>query len=64
MKERHEQKLIILSLVLFIALNLPIVLLFDSADFFIGLPVSYFYYFFIWIFSVLISFIVIKRYDE
>ena len=64
MKQRHQQKLVIISLVLLIALNLPIVLLFDSADSLLGFPVIYIYIFSVWLFSILLSFIIIKRYHE
>lgn len=64
MKQRHQQKLVIISLVLLIALNLPIVLLFDSAESFMGFPVIYIYIFSVWLFSTLLSLLIIKRYHE
>ena len=64
MKKRHQQKLVVLSLLLLLALNLPIVLLFDSADNVLGFPVIYIYIFSIWLFSVLMSWIVVQRYYE
>lgn len=64
MKQRHQQKLVIISLVLLIALNLPIVLLFDSAESFMGFPVIYIYIFSVWLFSALLSLLIIKRYHE
>lgn len=64
MKKRHQQKLIVLSVGLLIAFNLPIVLLFDSATFFLGFPVIYMYIFSVWLFSVIISLLVVKRYYE
>ena len=64
MKKRHQQKLVVLSLLLLLVLNLPIVLLFDSADNVLGLPVIYIYIFSVWLFSVLMSFIVVQRYYE
>lgn len=64
MKQRHQQKLVIISLVLLIALNLPIVLLFDSAENFLGFPVIYIYIFSVWLFSTLLSLLIIKRYHE
>ncbi|UUC44596.1 hypothetical protein [Flavobacterium cerinum] len=64
MKKRHEQKLIILSLTLLLAFNLPLVLLFDKADAVLGMPVIYFYFFSVWIFSILVSLLVVKRYYE
>jgi membrane protein YdbS with pleckstrin-like domain len=64
MKQRHQQKLVIISLVLLIALNLPILLLFDSADSLLGFPVIYIYIFSVWLFSTLLSLLIIKRYHE
>ncbi|MCD8519206.1 MAG: hypothetical protein LRY32_06980 [Flavobacterium sp.] len=64
MKKRHQQKLVVLSLLLLLVLNLPIVLLFDSADNVLGFPVIYIYIFSIWLFSVLMSWIVVQRYYE
>lgn len=51
-------------MLLLIGLNLPIVLLFDSADSFMGFPVIYIYIFSLWFFAALLSFIIIKRYHE
>ena len=64
MKKRHQQKLIVLSLLLLLVLNLPIVLLFDSADNVLGFPVIYIFIFSVWLFSVLMSWIVVQRYYE
>ncbi|RZK11880.1 MAG: hypothetical protein EOO46_05220 [Flavobacterium sp.] len=64
MKKRHEQKLIILSLLLLLCFNMPLLLIFDSAASIGGIPVIYVYFFSLWIFSVLISLLVIKRYYE
>ena len=64
MKKRHQQKLVVLSLLLLLALNLPIVLLFDSSESFLGFPIIYIYVFSVWLFSVLMSLIVVQRYYE
>ncbi|ESU18799.1 hypothetical protein FCR2A7T_22020 [Flavobacterium cauense R2A-7] len=64
MKRRHEQKLIILALLLLICFNLPIVLLFDSAQSLAGIPVIYFYLFSVCVFSILISLYIVNRYHE
>ena len=64
MKKRHQQKLVVLSLLLLLVLNLPIVLLFDSADDVLGFPVIYIYIFSVWLFSVLMSWTVVQRYYE
>jgi hypothetical protein len=64
MKKRHQQKLVIVSMLLVIGLNLPIVLLFDSAQNAFGFPVIYIYLFSIWLFSILVSLLIVKRYNE
>lgn len=64
MKKRHQQKLVIVSIVLLIGLNLPIVLLFDSSENFIGFPSIYIYFFSIWLLSILVSLLIVKRYHE
>lgn len=64
MKKRHQQKLVVLSLLLLLALNLPILLLFDTSESFLGFPIIYIYLFSVWLFSILMSWIVIKRYYE
>lgn len=64
MKRRHEQKLIILALLLLICFNLPIVLLFDSAQPLAGIPIIYFYFFSVCVFSILISLYIVNRYHE
>jgi hypothetical protein len=64
MKKRHEQKFLIFSLALFFALNFPLLLLFDSTDSIAGLPIIYVYIFMVWFFSIVMSFMLIKKYDE
>ena len=64
MKKRHQQKLIVLSITLLIAFNLPIMLLFDSSNSFLGFPIIYIYLFSVWLLSVLLSMLVVNRYYE
>ncbi|WP_072883327.1 hypothetical protein [Chryseobacterium takakiae] len=64
MKKRHEQKLIILSIGLMIAFSIPISLLFNSDKEVLGYPMILIYIFALWMISIIISFIIIKRYDE
>lgn len=64
MKKRHQQKLVIVSMILLIGFNLPIALLFDSAQNLFGFPIVYIYFFSIWLFSILASFLIVKRYNE
>lgn len=64
MKKRHEQKLVILSFFLLIGFNLPMLLIFDQNESFLGLPISYFYVLSLWLFSVVVAYVVIRRYYE
>lgn len=64
MKKRHEQKLVILSLALFLLLNIPFILIFNTEAVFLGIPIMYLAFFSIWVISIIISFIVIKRHYE
>jgi len=64
MKKRHEQKLIILSITLFLLFNIPFVLIFNFEGAVLGIPIFYFSIFSIWLLSIIISGIVLKRYYE
>lgn len=64
MKKRHEQKLIILSLILLLCFNMPLLLIFDSAASVGGIPVVYVYFFSLFMCSILVSLFVIKKYYE
>ncbi|MDP9958002.1 hypothetical protein [Epilithonimonas hungarica] len=64
MKKRHEQKLIILSFGLFILFSAPMILLFNSEKELFGFPMIYAYIFGVWFFSIIISFVIFKKYDE
>lgn len=64
MKKRHEQKLIILSIGLMIAFSIPISLLFNSDREVLGYPMILIYLFVVWMISIVISFVIVKRYDE
>lgn len=64
MKKRHEQKLIILSIGLMIAFSIPVSLLFNSDREVLGYPMILIYLFVVWMISIVISFVIVKRYDE
>ncbi|TVZ28301.1 hypothetical protein JM83_3419 [Gillisia sp. Hel_I_86] len=64
MKKRHEQKLIVLSIALFLLFNVPFVLIFNFEGAVFGIPVFYFSIFSIWLLSIIISGIVLKRHYE
>jgi len=64
MKKRHEQKLIILSLALLLVFNIPFVLIFSLDGVVFGMPTFYFSIFSIWLVSIVISYIILKRHYE
>ncbi|SMC62041.1 hypothetical protein SAMN02787074_2097 [Chryseobacterium sp. YR221] len=64
MKKRHEQKLIILSIGLMIAFSIPISLIFNSEKSVLGYPMILVYLFAVWMISIVISFVIVKKYDE
>ncbi|SEH47366.1 hypothetical protein [Chryseobacterium culicis] len=64
MKKRHEQKLIIMSVGLMIAFSIPISLLFNSDREVLGYPMILIYLFAVWMISIIISLVIVKRYDE
>ena len=64
MKKKHKQKLVILSIALFVLFNAPVLLLFNKTDNTFGLPMIYIYIFAVWLSSGLLSFLVFKKFDE
>ncbi|WP_276976713.1 hypothetical protein [Flavobacterium filum] len=64
MKKRHLQKFVILSLLLWVAFNFPILLLFNNSDAIFGIPMIYFYIFSVWTLSIILSFYFLKKYNE
>ncbi len=60
MKKRHQQKLIVLTFVLLLTLNLPILLLFDSIQEVFGLPAIYIYIFSVWSISIFTSLLAVN----
>jgi hypothetical protein len=64
MKKRHQQKLVIVSMVLLICLNMPIILLFDSSENIFGFPSSCIFIFSTWFISILMSLAILIRYNE
>ncbi|PQJ76146.1 hypothetical protein BTO13_05300 [Polaribacter gangjinensis] len=64
MKKRHEQKLILQAIVLLLILNMPFVFLFNSSSLILGIPIFYFSIGVICFFSVIISFVILKKFYE
>jgi len=64
MKKRHEQKLVITGIAVFVLLNIPFIFIFDIEGNVLGIPVLYVYIFLVWSLSITISYVVLKRYYE
>lgn len=64
MKKRHEQKLILLSVVLLFVLNIPIVLIYNTGESVLGFPKIYFVIFMICLSSVCISYLILSKFYE
>lgn len=64
MKKRHQQKLIIIALLLWMGFNMPLVLLFDSVQEIAGFPLIYIYFFSLWVLAILLSLLIVRRYNE
>ena len=64
MKKRDKQKLDILSIILFIMFNVPVLFLFNTSKMVWGLPMIYVYIFTVWFGSSLLSFLIFKKFDE
>ncbi len=62
MKKRHQQKLVLLSVVLFFAWNVPFVTLFDVPSHLFGFPVFFVSIFVSWGLSIGIAYLILKRY--
>lgn len=58
MKQKiRNDKLILFALLIIVLLTYPLVALFDVRSFIIGIPILYFYMFFVWLIAV----VIIKR---
>ncbi len=64
MKKRHQQKLLLISLVLFLIWNVPFVSIFDGDYQLFGFPVFYVFVFLSWFFAIVASYIILKRFYE
>lgn len=64
MKKKHEQKLIILSIALLFLLNTPLIFIFNGEMAVVGFPILYFYIFFVWLLTIIISYHILNKYYE
>lgn len=64
MKKRHQQKLVLLSIVLFFMWNVPFVTIFDADFQVLGFPAFYVFIFAGWLLAIIIAFILLQKYYE
>jgi hypothetical protein len=64
MKKRHQQKIILISIVLILLWNIPAIMLFNSDGVILGFPVLYFFIFMTWLLAILTTYIILKKYDK
>lgn len=64
MKKHHSQKLVLLSLFLFAAVNAPLILIFNQPVTIGGLPMVWLYLFGVWFSSIVLSFIILQKYFD
>lgn len=64
MKKRHEQKLIILSIALWVLFNAPLIFIANIEFNLWGIPFFYVYCFASWLLAILISFVVLIKHYE
>lgn len=64
LKKRHQQKFIVLAAMLFLLWNVPFVSIFDGEGQFFGFPMFYIFIFLTWLLSIIVSFLILKRFYE
>jgi hypothetical protein len=64
MKKRHQQKLILISIVLFFLWNVPFVGIFDMEGQILGFPILYVAIFSSWLLSIIFAYIILKKFHE
>lgn len=64
MKKRHQQKMIILSLILWLLFNFPMLFIFNQQGEIFGFPKVYFFIFSVWLLSVVVSYLILKKHFE
>ncbi|MEO2052399.1 MAG: hypothetical protein ABGX00_11600 [Allomuricauda sp.] len=64
MKKRHQQKLIVISIVLFFLWNVPFITIFDGDTQFMGFPVLYVFLFLTWLVAIILAYIILRKFYE
>ena len=61
MSDDRGSQLIILVLVFVVLLNYPVLQIFDREELWLGMPVLYFYLFFIWLMLIVVVGLVVRK---
>lgn len=64
MKKRHQQKLVILAIVLTVLFNYPMLLSFSHSFSILGFPAFYFFVFLIWLIAIFITYRIMNKFYE
>ena len=64
MKKRHRQKLVVISIFLFLAWNVPFITIFESSSQVLGFPSIYVYIFVNWFLTILLTYFILNRFYE
>ena len=64
MKKRHKQKFVVLSMILFLLWNVPLLLMFNQPFEIFGFPALYFFIFLTWLIAIVVSFYILYRHYE
>ncbi len=64
MKKRHQQKLVLLSMLLFFVWNVPFISIFDGSSHLFGFPIFFIFIFVSWGLSVVVAYFILKRHYE
>ena len=64
MKKRHQQKLILISVSLLMLFNLPLIFTYNDDKLIFGFPLFYFVIFTIWLVSIILSWVILKKYHD
>ncbi len=63
-KKRHQQKFVVLSVMLFLLWNVPFVSIFDGDAQFLGFPMFYVFIFGSWLVSIVVAFVILNKFYE
>ncbi|WP_106147704.1 hypothetical protein [Flagellimonas meridianipacifica] len=64
MKKRHQQKLVMVAIILFFLWNVPFVTIFDGDFHLFGFPAFYVFIFLSWFISIAVAYYILKKFYE